>query len=118
MVEADHIVAQTPAPNQAQRLAQRQAQAVRVLAMYAAKREVKEAIRREGKVKLSRVPHHHIERLARDRLFDDAEYRARLIEEAKLIVEEWRREGFFGKRAALAPRSNGTLEDKRELRQR
>jgi hypothetical protein len=92
MVEAIHSVARS------QRLAQRQAQAVRVLAMHAAKRDVKDAIRREGKVKLSRVPRHHIERLARDRLFEDAEYRARLIADAKLIVEQWTAEGFFGKR--------------------
>ena len=70
--------------------------------MYAAKRDVKEAIRREGKVKLSRVPRHHIERLARDRLLEDAAYRAELVAEAKLIVEEWRAEGYFGKRFAQA----------------
>jgi hypothetical protein len=98
MVEANPSLARS------QRLAQRQAQAVRVLAMYTAKREVKDAIRREGKVKLSRVPRHRIERLARDRLFEDAEYRAKLIAEAKMIVEEWRVEGFFGKRAALSVR--------------
>jgi hypothetical protein len=73
--------------------------------MHAAKREVKEAIRREGKVKLSRVPHREIIAMARARLFEDAAYRSRLIEEAKLIVEEWRREGFFGKRAALSVRN-------------
>jgi hypothetical protein len=73
--------------------------------MHAAKREVKEAIRREGKVKLSRVPHREIIAMARARLFEDAAYRSRLIEEAKLIVEEWRVEGFFGKRAALSVRN-------------
>jgi hypothetical protein len=57
--------------------------------MHAAKREVKEAIRREGKVKLSRVPHREIIAMARARLYEDAAYRSRLIEEAKLIVEEW-----------------------------
>ncbi len=98
MVEANPNLARS------QRQAQRQAQAVIVLAMYTAKRDVKDAIRREGKVKLSRVPRHHIEKLARARLFEDGEYRAKLIAEAKLIVEEWRREGFFGKRAALAPK--------------
>ena len=94
------MVEATPSLTQAQRLAQRQAQAVRVLAMYAAKQEMEDRLRREGKVKLSRVPRHHIERLAKARLFEDAEYRSRLIEEAKLIVEEWRSEGYFGKRAA------------------
>jgi hypothetical protein len=100
MVEADHIVTQVPAPNHAQRLAQRQAQAVLVLAMYAAKRDVKDAIRREGKVKLSRVPQHELVAMARARLFEDAEYRARLIAEARPIVDQWTAEGFFGKLAA------------------
>ena len=98
------MVEATPSLTQAQRLAQRQAQAVRVLAMYAAKREVKDRLRRQG-IKLSRVPHHHIERLARARLFEDAEYRARLIAEAKPIVDQWTAEGFFGKRAALSVRN-------------
>ena len=87
---------------QAQRLAQRQAQAVRVLAMHTAKREVKEAIRREGKVKLSRVPQHEIIAMAKARLFEDGEYRAKLIAEARPIVDQWTAEGFFGKRAAQA----------------
>ena len=87
---------------QAQRLAQRQAQAVRVLAMHTAKREVKEAIRREGKVKLSRVPQHEIIAMAKARLFEDGEYRAKLIAEARPIVDQWTAEGLFGKRAAQA----------------
>jgi hypothetical protein len=74
---------------QAQRQAQRQAQAVRVLAMHAAKREVKEAIRREGKVKLRSVPHREIVAMARARLFEDAAYRTRLIADAKAVVERW-----------------------------
>ena len=99
MVEAIHSVAQ------AQRLAQRQAQAVRVLAMHAAKRDVKDQIRRQGKVKLSRVPQHEIIAMARARLFDDAAYRAKLIAEARPIVDQWTAEGFFGKRAALSVRN-------------
>jgi hypothetical protein len=75
---------------------------VRVLCERHAREEIKDQIRRQGKVKLSRVPARDITAMARARLFEDAEYRARLIEEAKLIVEEWRREGFFGKQAALA----------------
>ena len=82
-VEAIHSVAQ------AQRLAQRQAQAVRVLAMHTAKREVKDQIRRQGKVKLSKVPHRQIVAMARARLFEDGEHRAKLIADAKLIVEQW-----------------------------
>jgi hypothetical protein len=38
--------------------------------------------------------------MARARLFEDAEYRSRLIEEARPIVDQWTAEGFFGKRAA------------------
>ena len=109
MVETIHSVAQ------AQRLAQRQTIAVRVLCERRAQEEIKDQIRRQGKIKLSNVPRHHIQRLARAAL-EDAEYRSRLIAEAKLIVEEWRVEGFFGKRAAQAPPGYiGTLEDKGEL---
>jgi hypothetical protein len=73
----------------AQRLAQRQLQAVQVLAMHAAKQEVKDAIRREGKVKLLRVPARDITAMAKARLFEDAEYRAKLIADAKRMVEQW-----------------------------
>jgi hypothetical protein len=90
------MVEATPSLTQAQRIAQRQAQAVRVLAMHTAQREVKERLRREGK-KLSKVPRRDIERLARERVMADAEYRARPIAEAKQVVEQWRVEGFFGK---------------------
>ena len=93
MVEAIHSL------TQAQRLAQRQAQAVRVLCERRAQEEIKDQIRRQGKIKLSKVPRRDIVRLARVRLFEDAEYRSRLIAEARLIVEEWRREGYFGKAA-------------------
>ena len=109
MVEAERIVAQTPPPNHAQRLAQRQAQAVRVLAMHAAKQEVKDRLRREGKVKLSRVPQHEIIAMARERVMADAEYRAKLIAEARPIVDQWTAEGFFGKRAALSVRKGPEL---------
>jgi hypothetical protein len=84
-------------PNAAQRQAQRQAQAVRVLAMHTAQREVKDAIRREGKVKLCKVPARDITAMAKARLFEDAEYRAKLIADAKQVVEQWRAQGFFGK---------------------
>jgi hypothetical protein len=94
MVEANPSLARS------QRQAQRQAQAVRVLCEGRAREEIKDQIRRQGKVKLSRVPARVITALARARLFEDAEYRARLIAEAKAVVEQWRAEGFFGKRAA------------------
>ena len=94
MVEANPSLARS------QRLAQRQAQAVRVLCERRAQEEIKDRLRREGK-KLSKVPRRDIIVMARTRLVDDAAYRAKLIAEAKLIVEEWRAEGFFGKQAAL-----------------
>jgi hypothetical protein len=61
---------------QAQRLAQRQLQAVRVLCERRAQEEIKDQIRREGRVKLRSVPRRDIERLARARLLEDGEYRA------------------------------------------
>jgi hypothetical protein len=94
------MVEAIPNLTQVQRQAQRQAQAVRVLVMHAAKREVKDAIRREGKVKLSRVPQREIIAMARERVMADAAYRARLVAEARPIVDQWTAEGFFGKQAA------------------
>jgi hypothetical protein len=87
---------------QAQRLAQRQAQAVRVLCERRAQEEIKDTIRRQGKIKLSKVPRREIIAMARARLFEDADYRAKLIAEARPIVDQWTAEGFFGRRAALA----------------
>ena len=118
MVEAERIVTQVPAPNHAQRLAQRQAIAVRVLCERRAQEEIKDQIRRQGKIKLSKVPRHHIERLARDRLFEDGEYRARLIAEARPIVDQWTAEGFFGKRAALAVHHSQDLHKPRSTEPR
>ena len=46
--------------------------------------------------------------MARARLFEDGEYRAKLIAEARPIVEQWSAEGFFGKRAAPAYSLNET----------
>jgi hypothetical protein len=93
------MVEATPSLTQAQHQAQRQTQAVRVLAMHAAKREVKEQLRSQG-IKVSRVPHREITALAKARLFEDGAYRARLIAEARPIVDQWTAEGFFGRRAA------------------
>ena len=64
-----------------------------------AQEEIKDQIRREGRVKLRSIRRSEIIAMARDRLMADAEYRSRLIAEARLIVEEWRREGYFGKAA-------------------
>ena len=91
------MVEATPSLTQAQRLAQRQVIAVRVLCERRAQEEVKDRLRRQGQ-KLSKVPRPHIQRLARAALEDTA-YGAELVAEARLIVEEWRREGFFGKAA-------------------
>jgi hypothetical protein len=94
------MVEATPSLTQAQRQAERQVIAVRVLCERRACEEIKDQIRRQGKVKLSRVPARDITAMARARLVEDAEYRARLIEEARPIVDQWTAEGFFGKRAA------------------
>jgi hypothetical protein len=83
MVEANPSLARS------QRLAQRQLQAVRVLCERRAQEEVKDQIRRQGKIKLSKVPRREIIAEAKARLFEDAEYRAKLIAEAKAIVEQW-----------------------------
>jgi hypothetical protein len=96
MVEANPSLARS------QRLAQRQLQAVRVLCERRAQEEIKDQIRRQGKVKLSRVPQREIIAMARARVMADAEYRAKLIAEARPIVDQWTAEGFFGKRGCPA----------------
>jgi hypothetical protein len=83
MVEAIHSVAQ------AQRLAQRKLQAVRVLCERRAQEEIEDQIRREGRVKLRSVPRREIIDMARAKVFADTAYRAKLIAEAKAIVERW-----------------------------
>ena len=79
------MVEATPSLTQAQRQAQRQAIAVQVLCERRAREEIKDQIRRQGKVKLSRVPHREITAMARARLFEDGEYRARLVAEASRL---------------------------------
>jgi hypothetical protein len=83
MVEANSSL------TQAQRLAQRQLQAVRVLCERRAQEEIKDQIRREGRVKLRSVPRREIIAMARAAILKDAAYRAKLIADAKLIVEQW-----------------------------
>jgi hypothetical protein len=94
MVEANPSLARS------QRLAQRQLQAVRVLGERRAQEEIKDQIRREGRVKLRSVPRREIIAMARARLFEDGEYRERLVAEARPIVDQRTAEGFFGKQAA------------------
>ncbi len=49
---------------------------------------MKAQIRREGRVKLSEVPAREITAMAEARLLDDVEYRAKLIGEAKAVVDD------------------------------
>ena len=63
--------------------------AVRVEAQRRAREEVKAKIRREGRVKLASVPSREITAQAEARLLEDVEYRAKLIAEAKAVVERW-----------------------------
>ena len=76
MVEANPSLARS------QRQAQRQAHAVRVLAQQRAREEVKAAIRREGRVKLSAVPARDITGMAEALVIADAAFRAKIIAEA------------------------------------
>jgi len=99
MVEATPTVTQTLAPNYAQRrAAERMRIAVRVEALRRARAGVKTAIQREGRIKLSQVPPREITVMAEAYVLAHRE----IIVEARAKVEEWRVEGFFGKRAALA----------------
>ena len=83
MVEAN------PSLTQAQRLAQRQTQAVRVLCERRAQEEIKDRLRRQGQ-EAKQVPRRMRSLQWRGtRLVADAAYRARLIAEAKAIVEQW-----------------------------
>jgi hypothetical protein len=69
--------------------------AVRVEAMRRARAEVKAAIQREGRIKLSQVPPREITAQAEAYVLSHRE----LIAEARARVEQWRVEGFFGKTA-------------------
>ena len=96
MVEADHIVTQTPALNHAQRrAAERMRMATRVEALRRAREEVKAQIRREGRIRLSQVPPREITAMAEAYVLAHRE----IIVEARARVEQWRVEGFFGKTA-------------------
>jgi hypothetical protein len=71
--------------------------AIIAIAMYEARKEIKRNIQREGRIKLCKVPARDITAMAKARLFEDAEYRAKLIADAKRVVEQLRMEGYFGK---------------------
>jgi hypothetical protein len=78
--------------------------AVGVLARQAAIREVKAAIRREGWVKLSTLPHREIVARAEEMMLTDVPRRAKIIAKAKRIVEQWHAEGVFGPRGGIRTR--------------
>jgi hypothetical protein len=96
MVEADHIVTQTPAPNHAQRQAPECMRiAVRVEAQRRAREEVKAQIRKESRIKLCCIPPREITVMAEAYVLAHRE----LIAEARARVERLAVEGFFGKPA-------------------
>jgi hypothetical protein len=98
MVEATQSLRQ--APSQAQPsavLRARMSQAVIVLARQEAIKAVKREIQREGRRKVSQVPMREIIAMANKYMAEHPE----LIDEPRPIVEQWRVEGFFGKRAAI-----------------
>jgi hypothetical protein len=75
-------------PSRAQRQADRARRAVRIEALRRARTEVKAAIQREGRIKLSSLPARDITAMAETRLVEDAAFRAKLIAEAKAVVEQ------------------------------
>ena len=98
MDEANHSLPQAPAPNQAQRLAQRQQQAVAVLAKRRAIPATRKRLRGMG-LKPQYMPMREIAAMVEHYL--DQHWPV-LIAEARPIVDQWTAEGFFGKRAALS----------------
>jgi hypothetical protein len=92
MVEASHSL------QQSQRQAQLHASMARA-AITLAHREAEKAVKRSlaaRGIKLQLIAKREITVMAREYLASHPQ----LIEEAKPIIEQWRREGFFGKRAA------------------
>jgi hypothetical protein len=92
MVEANHTLQQVA--RQAQ-LRAGLAQAAMTLARQQAEKAVKHQLRAQG-LKVHSFAHCEIVTMAKEYLVAHPE----LIAEAKPIIERWRREGFFGKRAA------------------
>ena len=100
MDEAIHRLQQAPATSQAQRLAQRQAQAVAVLAKRRAIAATRKRLRGMG-LKPQYMPMREMAAMVEEYL--DQHWPV-LIAEARPIVDQWTAEGFFGKRAALSVR--------------
>ena len=98
MIETNASVHQ--ADRQAQ-LRARLAQAAITLGRQQAIKAVKRALAAQG-LKPQHIPMREIAAAARDYLAAHPE----LIAEAKPIIEQWRTEGFFGKRAALIAERN------------
>jgi hypothetical protein len=76
----------------------RLAQAAIALAQHEAEKTVKLTLKRQG-LKPQYIARREIVALANEYL---AAHRAELLAQARPIIEQWRAEGFFGKRAALA----------------
>src|SRR5271154_2958600 len=87
---------QAPAISQAQRLAQRQAQAVAVLAKRRAIAATRKRLRGMG-LKPQYMPMREMAAMVEEYL--DQHWPV-LVAEARPIVDRWTAEGFFGKRAA------------------
>jgi hypothetical protein len=107
MVEAADRLSQAPAMSQVQcqALAMRQARAVAVLVQRAAVAATKRQLQAQGRRKVSEVPMREIVAMAEERLVADVAWRAKLIAEARPMVDQWTAEGFFGKRAAQSVRN-------------
>jgi hypothetical protein len=95
MVEAANRSQQAPTTSHAQGLAQRQAHAVAVLVRRAAIAGTKQRLRSQG-LKPQYMPMREIAVMAEDYV---AQHRPKLIAEARVIVDRWTEEGFFGKRS-------------------
>jgi hypothetical protein len=117
MIEATHSLQQAQAAGQAQSstviapaVRARMGRAVRVEALRRAKADTKRALQAQG-LKLAAIPHKEIVAAAEARLLANAAYRAKLIAEARAVVDRWTAEGFFGKRAALAAQNSEHLRN-------
>jgi hypothetical protein len=106
MDEGIHRLQQAPAANHAQR--QAMGRAVMVLARQRAIKEAKRQLAARG-LKLANYSHREIVAMAEEIILADAQYRAKIIAEAKAIVADWEAEGYF------RPRRRSVRKD-RELR--
>ena len=114
MVEATHRLQQAPATNQAQRHAM--GRAVMVLARQRAIREAKRQLAARG-LKLAHFLHKEIVAMAEAQLLADAQYRAKVIAEAKATVAVWHAEGVFGPRGGIRnPVPKSGLKQQRDQR--